>query len=74
MNNFTKYVKVNYKKIKDLRIKNNITQKQMADFININFSTYSLKENGKRQFTVQELKALAGIFKVKMDDLIEVDL
>lgn len=74
MNNFTKYVKVNYKKIKDLRIKNNITQKQMADFFNINFSTYSLKENGKRQFTVQELKALAGIFKVKMDDLIEVDL
>lgn len=74
MNNFTKYVKVNYKKIKDLRIKNNITQKQMSDFFNINFSTYSLKENGKRQFTVQELKALAGIFKVKMDDLIEVDL
>ncbi len=74
MNNFTKYVKVNYKKIRDLRIKNNITQKQMADFFNINFSTYSLKENGKRQFTVQELKALAGIFKVKMDDLIEVDL
>ena len=74
MNNFTKYVKVNYKKIKYLRIKNNITQKQMADFFNINFSTYSLKENGKRQFTVQELKALAGIFKVKMDDLIEVDL
>lgn len=74
MNNFTKYVKVNYKKIKDLRIKNTITQKQMADFFNINFSTYSLKENGKRQFTVQELKALAGIFKVKMDDLIEVDL
>ena len=74
MNNFTKYVKVNYKKIKDLRIKNKITQKQMADFFNINFSTYSLKENGKRQFTVQELKALAGIFKVKMDDLIEVDL
>ena len=31
MNNFTKYVKVNYKKIKDLRIKNNITQKQMAE-------------------------------------------
>lgn len=74
MNNFTKYVKVNYKKIKDLRIKNNITQKQIADFFNINFSTYSLKESGKRQFTVQELKALAGIFKVKMDDLIEVDL
>lgn len=74
MNNFTKYVKVNYKKIKDLRIKNKITQKQMSDFFNINFSTYSLKENGKRQFTVQELKALAGIFKVKMDDLIEVDL
>lgn len=74
MNNFKRYIKINYKKIKELRLKNNITQKQMADFFNINFSTYSLKENGKRQFTAQELKALAGIFKVKMDDLIEVDL
>lgn len=51
-----------WKKLKILRFKNDMTQKDVANHLNIDESSYNLKENKKRPFTVIEIIGLLKLF------------
>nr|DAE54152.1 MAG TPA: helix-turn-helix domain protein [Caudoviricetes sp.] len=58
--------------LKEYRVKNGYTQKEMANFLNIKQNSYSRKENGRRQFTIDELLALEKVFKISISDLLQL--
>ena len=59
---------VNYE-LKALRAKNNISQKKMANELNITVSTYNRKENGLRSFLVEEAREIATFFNKGIDEI-----
>ena len=56
--------------VKEYRVKKGYTQKQIAMLLNIKQNTYSNKENGKRAFTIDEIKILKELFKVSYEELL----
>lgn len=54
-------------RIKDLREDADITQRQLADYLNIKQNTYSQYENGQRQLPLDALVKLADYFKTSTD-------
>lgn len=56
--------------IKDLRIKNNLTQKEFADKYNVTYQAVSKWENGKNMPDLSLLKDICKDFDVSLDDLI----
>ena len=54
-------------RIKDLREDADITQKQLAEFLNIKQNTYSQYENGLRQIPIDALIKLAYYFDTSVD-------
>ena len=56
--------------VKEYRVKKGYTQKQIAMLLDIKQNTYSNKENGKRAFTIDEIKILKGLFKVSYEELL----
>lgn len=58
----------NYK-IKASRIEKGLTQDFVAKELGIAKPTYSLKENGKRQFTQNEMIALSKVLDKSLDEL-----
>ena len=50
--------------VKEYRVKKGYTQKQIAMLLDIKQNTYSNKENGKRAFTIEEIKILKELFIV----------
>ena len=54
-------------RIKDLREDEDITQKQLADYLNIKQNTYSQYENGQRQIPINALIKLAQYFNTSTD-------
>lgn len=59
-------------RIKDLREDADITQKQLADYLNIKQNTYSQYENGQRQIPIDALIKLAHYFKTSTDYILEL--
>ena len=59
-----------YKRIRDLREDNDLTQQQMADKLFINRRTYSSYEVGSRNVPVEVLGKIADIFNTSMDYLV----
>ena len=57
-------------KIKEYRILKGYTQSEIANILNIKQSSYSNKESGKRDFTIEEIKLLKELFEVTYDDLL----
>lgn len=57
-------------KIKEYRILKGYTQSEIANVLNINQSSYSNKELGRRDFTIEEIKLLKELFKVTYEDLL----
>ena len=55
--------------IKDLRIKNNLTQKEFADKYNVTYQAVSKWENGKNMPDLSLLKDMCKDFDVSLDDL-----
>jgi len=55
--------------IKDLRIKNNLTQKEFADKYNVTYQAVSKWENGKNMPDLSLLKEICKDFDVSLDDL-----
>lgn len=55
--------------IKDLRIKNNLTQKEFADRYNVTYQAVSKWENGKNMPDLSLLKEICKDFDVSLDDL-----
>ena len=56
--------------IKEYRIKRGYTQEQIAELLNIKQNTYSNKENGKRTFTIEEIRKLKRILNTTYDELL----
>jgi len=57
-------------RIRDLREDNDLTQKQVADYLNIRQNTYSQYETGSRQIPIDVLTALATLYKTSIDYLL----
>ena len=53
--------------IKDLREDNDITQKEIAEYLHIKQNTYSQYENGQRQLPIDALIALAKFYNTSTD-------
>lgn len=53
------------------RRESRMKQSEIAKLLNINPATYSLKENGKYEFTLAEAKKLANIFDCTLNDLFQ---
>jgi len=57
-------------RLKDLREDRNLTQKQVADYLNIKQNTYSQYETGSRQMPLEALIALASFYRTSTDYLL----
>ena len=57
-------------KIKEYRILKGYTQAEIANILNIKQSSYSNKELGRRDFTIEEIKLLKELFEVSFEDLL----
>lgn len=59
------------RRLKDLRIDNDLYQKQIADYLKITRQQYGLYEIGKRDIPIDWLCKLADFYKVSTDYLLE---
>lgn len=59
-----------YQKIKDLREDNDLTQKDIANILNISQRAYSHYENGTRNLPVEILIQLSKFYNVSTDYLL----
>ena len=57
-------------RIREERLKQNITQQAIADHLGIDISSYSRLENGTVEITITRLEAIAEFFKVPAIKLI----
>ncbi len=58
-------------KISKLRKENNLSQEQLGNIINVTRQTISNWELGETYPNIEQLKALAHIFKISLDDLVD---
>lgn len=56
-------------RMKEYRIKNNLTQEEVANRLNILVSTYNMMENNKRRVSLEIAKQLEKIFNVSIDEI-----
>ena len=61
-----------YKRIRDMREDRDLTQKQIAEYLNIAQRTYSGYENGSRNIPVQIVVELALYYNTSTDFLLNV--
>lgn len=54
-------------RIRDLREGSDLTQAEVAKYLNIKQNTYSQYENGQRQLPIESLVALARLYKTSTD-------
>ena len=57
-------------RIKEYRIIKGYTQRELAEVLGIKQNTYSDKERGKTNFTIDEIKIIKELFSVTYDDLL----
>ena len=57
-------------KIKEYRILKGYTKAEIANILNIKQSSYSNKELGRRDFTIEEIILLKELFEVTYEDLL----
>lgn len=55
------------KRIKDLREMNNLTQKKVAEYLNVTQATYARYETGEIKIDVDSIIKLAKLYKVSTD-------
>jgi len=61
-------------KLKALRVEHNIKQEYMARILGIGKSTYNRKENGKAQFTEEEIRKICTFFGKDPKDIFFYDV
>lgn len=61
---------INYKKLRDLRVDKDLTQKEMASKLNVVPSAYSKIERGKRILRVDQLEIIAHVLGKDISDFI----
>lgn len=60
-----------YKRLKDLREDNDMTQKQIADYLNMKQPQYNRYEKGYRDIPSDVLIALADLYNTSTDYILE---
>lgn len=60
-----------FKKIYDLRIDNDLTQQQVADYLMCNRQVYARYERGLREIPVSMLVKLADLYKTSTDYILD---
>ena len=55
-------------RIKEYRIIKGYTQRELAEVLGIKQNTYSDKERGKTNFTIDEIKIIKELFNTTYDD------
>ena len=60
-------------RLKELREEKNLTQKHVADFLNVRQNTYSQYENDKRQLPIELLIKLSRFYGVTTDYILELE-
>jgi len=58
-----------YPKLKGKRVEKGYTQQDIADKLGISVSAYNLKEQGKRQFIIEEICEILNILDCKFEDI-----
>lgn len=58
---------MNYKRIRNLREDNDLTRKEVADYLHIKQNTYSQYENGLRRLPIDCLIAVAKYYNTSAD-------
>ena len=61
-----------YKRIRDLREDNDLTQKQMAKHLNCSQQVYSNYENGQRDIPTDILIKLSAFYRVSVDYILGI--
>ena len=61
-----------FKRIHDLRIDNDLTQQQVADYLMCNRQVYARYERGIREIPVSMLIKLAKLYNVSVDYILEL--
>ena len=61
---------MNFKRLKDLREDHDLTQLQIANFLDISRPQYSLYETGKRTIPIDLLSKLAKYYKTSIDYIV----
>ena len=62
-----------YMKLKELREENSVSQKEIAEYLNIKQNTYSQYETGKRQLPIDVLIKLSKFYKVTTDYILDLE-
>lgn len=70
MKNFN--YELDYSRIKELRLENNLSQIDIANILNINQSTYSKFELIKSNITIEKLNDLSNFYNVSLDYLLKL--
>lgn len=60
--------------LKKLRLENNKTQKDIAQILNLEVSTYTKKENGQIPFSIKEVSTLREVFKLNDSEVVSIFL
>ena len=63
---------LDYSRIKDLRINNNLTQKDLADYLQISIAAYSQFERMDTIIPIELLNKLANYYHVSLDYLLKI--
>ncbi|HHW90712.1 MAG TPA: helix-turn-helix transcriptional regulator [Clostridiales bacterium] len=56
-------------KLKGTRVEKGLTQEDMAEKIGISTYSYLMKENGKRDFTLTEMKKICEILDKELSEI-----
>lgn len=56
-------------KLKGRRVEKGLTQPEIAKMLNMAVSTYNLKENGAREFSMSECIAIMKILECTFEDI-----
>ena len=60
-------------KLKQLREENNVSQAEIAKFLNVKQNTYSQYETGKRQLSIDMLIKIAKYYNVSTDYILDLE-
>ena len=58
--------------LKSKRILFDLTQEEIAKEVGINIKSYNLKENGKREFTLDEAKKISNLLKLNFNEVNDI--
>ena len=62
-------MKFNRLKLKQLRVKHNLTQQQLGELLGYKNNSICQIENGKRNMSIEKMVELAELFDISIDEL-----